>query len=68
MNTSEGASGQKCTGVLCAEGMEQGLAQGMEQGQEEMLIRFLKNGGTEEQARRLLQATEEQLAQARKKL
>ena len=42
--------------------------EGMEQGQEEMLIRFLKNGGTEKQACQMLQATEEQLEKARRKL
>ncbi len=47
---------------------KEGMEQGIEQGQEEMLIRFLKNGGTEKQACQMLQATEEQLEKARRRL
>ena len=48
-------------------GLEQGLKQGLKQGEEigrsKLLFNFLKNGGSKEDAKRLLEATDEELNQ-----
>lgn len=47
-------------------GMKAGLEQGLEQGRRESIAMFISNGGTEEDAKKLLKATEDELMAVKK--
>lgn len=60
----EGVECGKREGIL--EGMRQGISQGVVQGRNKMILCFLSNGGTEEEAMKMLSVTREDIETARK--
>ncbi len=50
------------------EGIKEGIEQGLEQGRLNSLVQMLSRGGTEEDLRRFLDATDQEIEAARKKL